>query len=544
MGVPKRKVSKARQGERRAHLAISAPPLVECEHCHELKRAHHVCPTCGWYNGREAVTIEPSGRPKASSSNDRCASRSTRWEAITPLARSSAERSTTPPEPRPTRSSSSVTCARIERELAEYGAAASGERLRLVDAPEVIEMGEHPATALRTKRRASIVVATDLVRDGDADAVVSAGSTGATMAAAIFRLGRIERDRPPGAARRTWSPPPARSCCSTSAPTWTPSRRTSSSSRPWARSSPSTSSASRNPRIGLLNIGEEVEKGDERAREAHAKLGRGRPELRRQRRGARHDRAPCRRGRVRRLRRQRGDQVLRGHHDATSFDRCARTFSRDRSRRSRSSRSSPASTGTRHASTTSGYGGAPLLGVKGVSIVTPRPGQGADDRERHPGRVRVGARAACRELIGEWTRDHPALAHRGVPVADRRAAASRASARTRDEPPRRGAASATGLLARRLAMLALFEAEFRPGAAPAALERLAAEREVPDEVRAHAAEHRLRGGRASVRAGRPDRRRSTPDSRSGARSSGADDPPERPLRGAILRRDPERGTDA
>jgi len=37
-------------------------------------------------------------------------------------------------------------------------------------------------------------------------------------------------------------------------------------------------------------------------------------------------------------------------------------------------------------------------------------------------------------------------------------------------------------------MLALFEAEFRPGAAPAALDRLADEREVPDEVRAHAAE--------------------------------------------------------
>ena len=61
VGVPKRKVSKARQGERRSHLAISAPPLVECEHCHELHRAHHVCPTCGWYNGREAVTIEAVG---------------------------------------------------------------------------------------------------------------------------------------------------------------------------------------------------------------------------------------------------------------------------------------------------------------------------------------------------------------------------------------------------------------------------------------------------------------------------------------------------
>jgi large subunit ribosomal protein L32 len=60
VGVPKRKVSKARQGERRAHLAISAPPLVECPHCHELMRAHYVCPTCGFYNGREVLPVEAS----------------------------------------------------------------------------------------------------------------------------------------------------------------------------------------------------------------------------------------------------------------------------------------------------------------------------------------------------------------------------------------------------------------------------------------------------------------------------------------------------
>ena len=45
---------------------------------------------------------------------------------------------------------------------------------------------------------------------------------------------------------------------------------------------------------------------------------------------------------------------------------------------------------------------------------------------------------------------------------------------------------ANGMLARRLAMLALFEDEFRPGSAPKALERLADERAVPDEVREHA----------------------------------------------------------
>ena len=85
---------------------------------------------------------------------------------------------------------------RIEAEIAEFGRGHPAS-VSFVDAPEVIEMGEHPAAALRAKRRSSIRVATDLVRDGLADALVSAGSTGATMAAAVFRLGRIDGiDRP------------------------------------------------------------------------------------------------------------------------------------------------------------------------------------------------------------------------------------------------------------------------------------------------------------------------------------------------------------
>jgi len=55
--------------------------------------------------------------------------------------------------------------------------------------------------------------------------------------------------------------------------------------------------------------------------------------------------------------------------------------------------------------------------------------------------------------------------------------------------PRRSRASpSAGMLARRLAMLALFEDDFRPGSADEALDRLAADRDVPDEVRRHAAE--------------------------------------------------------
>lgn len=62
---------------------------------------------------------------------------------------------------------------------------------------EVIGMDEHPATAYRKKKDASISVATKLVKENKADAVVSAGSTGAQMVAALFGLGRLKGvDRP------------------------------------------------------------------------------------------------------------------------------------------------------------------------------------------------------------------------------------------------------------------------------------------------------------------------------------------------------------
>jgi glycerol-3-phosphate acyltransferase PlsX len=67
----------------------------------------------------------------------------------------------------------------------------------IVAASQVIEMHEHPALALREKKDASILVACDLVRKGDADAVITAGHTGAGMAAAVLRIGRLPGvDRP------------------------------------------------------------------------------------------------------------------------------------------------------------------------------------------------------------------------------------------------------------------------------------------------------------------------------------------------------------
>ncbi|NLB87930.1 MAG: phosphate acyltransferase PlsX, partial [Syntrophomonadaceae bacterium] len=84
----------------------------------------------------------------------------------------------------------------IQAELDKYEYDPS--KVNIVEASQVIEMDESPALALRRKRDASIVVATKLVKDNIADAVVSCGSTGAQMAAAIFILGRLEGiERPP-----------------------------------------------------------------------------------------------------------------------------------------------------------------------------------------------------------------------------------------------------------------------------------------------------------------------------------------------------------
>ncbi len=83
----------------------------------------------------------------------------------------------------------------VARELQGYSF--DHHKISIVHASQVMEMDES-AAALRTKKDSSIAVATRLVKEGKADAVVSCGSTGAQMAAAIFILGRLEHiERPP-----------------------------------------------------------------------------------------------------------------------------------------------------------------------------------------------------------------------------------------------------------------------------------------------------------------------------------------------------------
>ena len=85
----------------------------------------------------------------------------------------------------------------IQRELEKYDV--SAVPIHVVNANEVIQEGESPVAAMREKPDASILVATQLVKRGEADAVVSIGYTGAVMVAAIEILGKLEGVKRPSA---------------------------------------------------------------------------------------------------------------------------------------------------------------------------------------------------------------------------------------------------------------------------------------------------------------------------------------------------------
>ncbi len=84
----------------------------------------------------------------------------------------------------------------VKKELEQY--AYPTDRLEIVHAPEVIEMAEPPVNAIRKKKQSSIVLGMNMVKKGEADAIVSAGSTGAVLVGGQVLVGRIRGiARPP-----------------------------------------------------------------------------------------------------------------------------------------------------------------------------------------------------------------------------------------------------------------------------------------------------------------------------------------------------------
>jgi phosphate acyltransferase len=139
--------------------------------------------------------------------------------------------------------------------------------VEIVHASQVIGMDEHPALALREKKDATILVATDLVRRGRADAVVTAGHTGAGMAAAVLRLGRLPGvDRPALAVQMTTDAGPMVLLDIGANPDSTPENlaQFARMGEIFARQVLRVS----RPRVALLSIGEEKGKGDARIQRA------------------------------------------------------------------------------------------------------------------------------------------------------------------------------------------------------------------------------------------------------------------------------------
>jgi large subunit ribosomal protein L32 len=55
MPTPKKRTSRSRRDMRRSHDFLEVVTTVGCKNCHSLVKPHHVCPSCGYYKGREVV---------------------------------------------------------------------------------------------------------------------------------------------------------------------------------------------------------------------------------------------------------------------------------------------------------------------------------------------------------------------------------------------------------------------------------------------------------------------------------------------------------
>ena len=203
MAVPKKKTSPSRRNMRRSHHALSAPAYAECPDCGELKRPHHLCPSCGHYDGREVVpqpdtTISLAARHPGkvrapvngsitiavdAMGGDRAPAMVLQGADIA-LERDPAARFLLFGDE-----------ARIAPLLAKLPRLANAATVH--HTPDVVLDDAKPSIALRAGRRSSMRLAIDAVADGSADCVVSAGNTGALMAMAKIVLKTLPGiDRP------------------------------------------------------------------------------------------------------------------------------------------------------------------------------------------------------------------------------------------------------------------------------------------------------------------------------------------------------------
>jgi glycerol-3-phosphate acyltransferase PlsX len=159
-----------------------------------------------------------------------------------------------------------------EAELRRVVGSAVPPGITIRDARDVVGMDEHPATALRRRSDTSIGIATAMVKHGEADAVASAGNTGATMAAALLVLGRIRGiDRPAlcGMLPTTKGRP---ACLIDGGATMDATEHNLLQFARMASRFMERVHRVERPSVGLINVGEEAEKGGRMQQAAHALL--------------------------------------------------------------------------------------------------------------------------------------------------------------------------------------------------------------------------------------------------------------------------------
>lgn len=158
----------------------------------------------------------------------------------------------------------------ISELVKQYGYA-NNEKVTIRNATQVIEMHEHPALAFRQKKDASIVVASKMLKSGEVDALVSSGSTGAAVASALFGVGRIKGVDKPVIALPM---PSVKGHVALLDAGGVVDAKPENFVQAAIMGSIYADKILKlnNPKVGLLNIGEEETKGNEQAKAAHALL--------------------------------------------------------------------------------------------------------------------------------------------------------------------------------------------------------------------------------------------------------------------------------
>jgi glycerol-3-phosphate acyltransferase PlsX len=279
--------------------------------------------------------------------------------------------------------------AAIEAALAAHPTVDRG-RIDIVDAPDVVGMGEKPLAALRSKPRSSIMVGLGLQKDGRSDAFISAGNTGAVMAAGtlLLRLHPGVQRAAIGALLPTATHPVL--LLDAGANVDCDARELAGFAHLGAVYARDVLGQAE-PGVGLLNIGEEDEKGNAVAKEAHALLragtglryignveGRDVPEG--EARGQRLDVVACD-GFV-------GNVVLKFYESA------ARVFVKVLKQELPDIMQRPEMGNVLRILDYATYGGAPLLGVQGVCIIC----HGSSPAKAVKNAIRVAGQAVSSHL--------------------------------------------------------------------------------------------------------------------------------------------------